>query len=124
MALRAKDLMIGDWVYIKDHPIKSLPKKVKSEHFVRSLVEFEPIPLTAEILEKNGFASVGQEVYHWKDANYYVWYETDKHTLGIDQNDSTYFAENISPVLRLTVINLHELQHALKLCGIKKAIEL
>ena len=87
-------------------------------------VEKGKCPLTAEILEKNGFVSVGQEVYQWKNANYYVWYDIDKHILGIDQNDSTYFQENISPVLRLTVINLHELQHALKLCGIEKEIRL
>ena len=55
MTLQPKDLMIGDWVYIKDYPIKFLPKKIRPEHFVRSLVEFEPIPLTAEILAKNGW---------------------------------------------------------------------
>ena len=52
--MEANELMIGDWMFIKDYPIKALPQKVKSEHFVRSLVEFEPIPLTSEILEKNG----------------------------------------------------------------------
>ena len=49
------DLMVGDWVFIKDYPIKVSPQKVRPQHFVRSLVEFEPIPLTTEILEKNGF---------------------------------------------------------------------
>ncbi len=37
--MKIKDLMMGDWVFIKDYPIKALPQKVKLEHFVRSLVE-------------------------------------------------------------------------------------
>jgi hypothetical protein len=51
--MKANELMIGDWVCIKDNPMTAQPMQVKEEHFVRSLVEFEPIPLTPEILEKN-----------------------------------------------------------------------
>lgn len=124
-----QDIMIDDWV-----KVKYTQKPVKVKEIKQSCVyiegngykydEIESIPLTAEILEKNGFVSVGQEVYQWEDGNYYVWYEIDKCKLGIDQNNNTYFAENISPVLRLTVINLHELQHALQLCKIDKKIKL
>ena len=62
--MKANELMIGDWVYIKDYPMTAQPMQVKKEHFVRSLVEFEPIPLTKELLEKNGFECNGtpQEV--------------------------------------------------------------
>ena len=51
--MKVEDLMVGDWVYITEHPMKKEAKQVKPEHFLRSLVTFEPIPLTLEILEKN-----------------------------------------------------------------------
>lgn len=51
--MKASELMIGDWVYIKEHPMKQEAKKVTGNHFVRSLCEFEPISLTAEILKAN-----------------------------------------------------------------------
>ena len=49
------EIMVGDWLYITDHPMRKEAKQVKPEHLLRSLVTFEPIPLTTEILEKNGF---------------------------------------------------------------------
>ena len=133
--MTAQDIMIGDWVQLNGKPMQvsridlySVNAKPAfccgSPHIWSYNNKFEPIIITAEILDKNGFVSVGGEVYQWRNANYYIWYDIDKHILGIDQNDSTYFAENISTVLRITIINIHELQHALKLCGIKKEIKI
>lgn len=121
MKIQAKDLMIGDWVYIKDHPIKSQPQKVKPEHFVRSLVEFEPIPLTLEILEKNGFKKDEkfEEMYYWNWRIGDDCISYDKET-GIVRIFHTY--GHLVFVLPLSYV--HELQHALRLCGIEKEIEL
>jgi len=53
--MEASELMIGDWVKIKDYPMKAKKKRMSPEYYTRSLVEFEPIPITREILIKNGF---------------------------------------------------------------------
>ena len=113
MSLQAKDLMIGDWVYIKDHPIKSQPQKVKPEHLVRSLVEFESIPLTKEILEKNGWI--------YEDS---LWLHDDAIILqkGFDSTNLFFWFVAGSPFLPINYV--HELQHALKLYKSDKKIEL
>lgn len=120
--MKVEDLMIGDWVYIKDYPMTAQLMQVKKEHFVRSLVEFEPIPLTPEILEKN-------DILYEKQSFYYV-IEDDKDlectyyiqqvlqgdwTVGVDIG-----AYDCSVFARIKYV--HELQHALKLCGIDKEI--
>ena len=46
MTLGIDEIMVGDWLYITDHPMKKEAKQVKPEHLIRSLVTFEPIPLT------------------------------------------------------------------------------
>ena len=85
--------------------------------------ELEPIPLTKEILEKNGFSGEGYnmgvigfhtdpipevkdgyEVFIWKDMCLEI-----KH--------------GFTHLKRYTFY-VHELQHALKICGIDKEIEL
>lgn len=113
--MKAEELMIGDWVYIKDHPTIAQPMQVKKEHFVRSLVEFEPIPITSEILEKNG----------WKEDGFY--YRSEEFNGHIQLGK---LFEHASIVTQDCRINLppyrmkyvHEFQHALKMCGIEKEI--
>lgn len=108
-------LMIGDWVYIKEYPSIAQPMQVKKEHFVRSLVEFEPIPLTTEIIEKNGFEKNRDYGYFIGQTNsgYYIYF--DNNYLSIQAGyDAIEFA---------WCEYVHELQHALKLCGITKTIK-
>lgn len=120
------DLMIGDWVNIKDYPTIAQPMQVKKEHFVRSLVEFEPIPITPEILEKNG--------YSYNETRD-VWELIPNDGFGIcrDEDDNCfYFCLGIFDAFNsysdityhyITKVEyVHELQHALKLCGIEKEI--
>ena len=114
--------MIGDWVYIKDYPMKSQPQKVKPEHFVRSLVEFESIPLTKEILEKNGWSGDYNEEtdsvsHHFpEDTDFKLEIYVEGKTILWTINCYEY------EIIRLSYV--HELQHALKLCKIEKQIEL
>lgn len=65
--LTARDLMIGDWVYstfsnkpckvqaieLSEHGYGSV--RVSGVEGVKDIVSVSPIPLTAEVLEKNGF---------------------------------------------------------------------
>lgn len=75
--------------------------------------EIEPIPLTTEILEKNGFSNKGT-----------LWYlEEDNFELEHNNNDS--FIWIVGDVYIVALIKyVHQLQHALRLCGIEKEIEL
>ena len=148
--LSAKSLQIGDWVQIIEPckyagaigRIKTLIDHKDDESayfkvFLRSNTihigiedicsdDIRPIPLTPEILEKNGFEMVsdknGVPIYRIKwpiNRDYYfsVWTGLDGYwnpvgfgvTIGGVQGDVDY---------------VHQLQHALKLCGIEKEIEL
>ena len=83
----------------------------------------EPIPLTREILEKNGFDCSDGEVvrYNFTDGDYNGHFSLramyDKED---NQKGWSFYAFNV-----LTIIDyVHELQHALKLCGIEMDIEI
>lgn len=133
--MKAQDLMIGDWVLCDGQPT---PSNVVIQTVAQDGIWFEgdefegaasfdhifPIPLTPEILEKNGFEDVGSEVYECDVLPFYIWWERDRHRLGIDIEDSTYDKENFAQMLRVPVSYVHDLQHALRLCGIEKEIVL
>ena len=82
----------------------------------------DPIPLTAEILEKNGFES---------DTNMFglCYYELSKSYIIDNRGDRFCFVKRF-PGLRdstfhvIDVKYVHELQHVLRLCGISKEIVL
>lgn len=40
--INREELMVGDWVMVKQYPSISLPKQMTNELFVRSLCEFRP----------------------------------------------------------------------------------
>ena len=125
--MKATELQIGDWVFIKDYPIKALPQKVKPEHFVRSLVEFEPIPLEKIHLTKNGF-----EAREETDDTEFYYYDSYEINVSFDEGISE---ENIPPIIFLTIEfaeksiampieYVHELQQAMRIMGCDKEIEL
>ena len=66
MKIDIEELMVGDWVMIHEYPMIKEPRKVVKEHFVRSLCEFEAIPITIKFLRDNGF-----EYYSMGDADFY-----------------------------------------------------
>ena len=103
--MKATDLMIGDWVVYTEFgkndidKIETLePRRVWLEHGKTYVpIEFiEPIPLTTEILEKNGFNFGMLFKFHGD-----IWWY---HGIKIEK--------------------VHELQHVLRLFGIKKEIVL
>ena len=69
--------------------------------------EIESIPLTAKILKKNGF------VKQWNNN----WQFSGNHSIIISED---FYIEIFELSVRLDYV--HELQHALKLCGINKEI--
>ena len=125
--LKVTDLMVGDWCYIKDYPMSAQSMQVKEEHFVRSLVTFEPIPLTPEILEKNGFEKEGViELYNlYAGIDHRVTIHDDKEYM--NSNNEWYVhvdSEDYSTIAGCELTYVHELQHLLKLCKIYKEIVL
>ena len=114
------EIMVDDWVYIKDYPMRKEAKQVVPEHFVRSLVEFEPIPLTSEILLNNGFEERGFGEYYYFDDEELIrvvlriceeYYMTTDNTWSAQANNIEY--ESIGSI-ELTYV--HELQHFFKSC--------
>lgn len=137
--MKVNELMIDDWVYRTDFntpvPSKIIGMEVvnydKMEYVVDVfnkngynvqlyLNEIEPIPLTPEILEKIGFETqpnIGYIIDDWDGTQ--IIYDSWNHVLRIIKDYKTCL--DIETFNDLTI---HELQHALRLCGIDKTIEL
>ena len=122
--MKANELMIGDWVY---NTHNRQPEQVceTREHMVMLAYndlydydEIEPIPLTSDILERNGFEKVQNLlVLQWENGVYpsmiFVEYNPENYCLFI--NDMMF---------PKPVRFLHELHHILMDCGIEKEITL
>lgn len=123
--MKANELMIGDWVYMKSHKgfesqnikVETIPDASSDVHYghigaypISEDMDFrdiedshlEPIPLTPEILEKNGFVLF--------DSNW--WYG--------DLRISISYSLVCGKLLHFKYV--HELQHVLRLCGFNKEI--
>ena len=111
--MKAKDLMIGDWVY-NPFTRKKLRLTFGRDIDLAEELCLEPIPLTAEILEKNGF-DMDDYTVHFKEDEHYMLelvFEDDELKWTINCNEYTI----------MNFEYVHELQHALRLCGIEKEI--
>lgn len=120
--MKATDLMIGDWVSCdgKNYRVAEIGGMVcldaENELFA-SLDDISPIPLTPEILEKNGFKSYNNSSYQLRGVGVYIsWRNVGRLNISFGCAPITDAHINVKYV--------HELQHALKLCGIKKDIKL
>ena len=135
--MKANELMIGDYIMLYEdiyiieeissngwaHIIYNDGSKCRvplSTDYI--LGELTPVPLTSEILEKNGF--VKQAYDGWliseNDGRRLIEYRTDY----FDGLLIINYAEEPFSKLTIKVKYVHELQHALRLCGINKKIEL
>lgn len=137
--MKANELMIGDWVRCTD------PKPFKVEQidgvewqvygddgFYVDTADLQPIPLTAEILEKNGFEELMSE--GWESAAKFgrIPEPTGVWQYGFGQFDSvSYFPKRSFLSVKFmegytadiaNIKYVHELQHALRLCGVEKEI--
>ena len=139
--MKISELQIGDWVLSKSisvpckvvgiDPMEGLGGegysfKLKGPNriliFARA-VSVEPIPLSPEILEKNGFVADEPEE---KNSAYRLNEEEVIIVECFPNKNSGYrgiFAYGDTRI-RITLNYLHQLQHALRLCGIEKEIEL
>ena len=141
--MKAKDLMLGDWVvYDGDveyiNPIKIEGMDIATESLItsdRDDVGFDgiqPIPITPEILKKNGFKlkeegeTYSEYVSVWDEISI-ISFAFYKETLcGVDTllECELGFAGGLNRIHHCHIKYVHQLQHALRLCGIGKEIRL
>lgn len=133
--MKATDLMIGDWVKCYSSNcgghrvdfINEMDDEIGIDGEIFDLNRLNPIPLTPEILAKNGLEKrCSDELVLFDNSKidttgeyFIIRYFVNTQRLwlckgiGVDENE-----------IRINCQYVHELQHALKLCGIDKQIVL
>lgn len=136
--MKATDLMIGDWViaYGKKTQVvwvgnihKLAVRGFPSEFYED---EIEPIPLTKDILIRNGFDSLTDEMFSACETETYSNQELKIYLshIGCEYNPVQLvvymgYEPQEKVVLRMMPCRyVHELQHAFRLCKVEKEIEL
>lgn len=119
--MKINELQIGDWVYDGNSTAQVTgiicDGIIETTHSQSSNVELiQPIPLTVEILEKNGFEYINDEYGCWL---------LGKIELREREPYNGLFEVEINIAKETIYIHyVHKLQHALRLCGIQKEIVL
>lgn len=131
--MKPEEIMVGDWIMFpnsieKVQEVSFVEGKGYCASFSASATLFpistdllKPIPITPEILEKNGFLIYDDAYYLWENAKEDIvrLYTDDNHTWFL------YMCSDIcGHIDYLEINNVHELQHALRLCKIDKEIVL
>lgn len=123
--MKAEELMIGDWVLAGKmmSRIESINKQtvelcsVDGIYGVFEVECVQPIPLTEEILEKNGF-EIDPE------SGWNIWVSDEDEEISYRGTILEIVSPFTGNLQFVTCKYVHELQHALKLFGIEKSIEL
>ena len=122
--MKANELMIGDWVNetyeAVDGNMYEQEKQVGIHDF-NDAKNFEPIPITPEILEKNGFEY--DEEGRVLTDNLVFWIN-DFRYIEYNPFNKAFLILGVSSTFDGTCIYVHELQHALRLCKIDKEVKL
>jgi len=133
--MKANELMIGDWLYrpaCYDQVKEIRHTGVIGIDNLRGLIAFselEPIPLTPNILEKNGFVS-NKHVYPYPYYEYINEKDKLKISFAFPQGNKTSYkepwvyidSENVF-IEHLPCVFVHQLQQILRLCRVEKEIE-
>lgn len=126
--MKANELMVGDWVYDPEPDADGYIYKfiIEPEDFTNKtfLDSISPIPITLEILKKNGFEEIYYDGYHYGLFSYKN--NEEKCDIELDPENGCfecYFDDDINS-LNIKIKYVHELQHILRMCGIDKEIVL
>jgi len=118
--MKAEELMLGDWVRFENsdlcHQVYAVQgKSVKiDKQYWNKADKLQPIPLTAEILEKNGIDPKHTPTYFDEDENLVI-------EIFVAPN-GIWWSINLAEYMIFKFNYVHQLQNALNLCGIKKEI--
>ena len=125
--MKANELMLGDWVFNRNilenmqvYPMMFSQMFRQNPDAMTEDYNILPIPITPGILEKNGW----KETYGWwrlSDCPFWLVHYSEKSwakgkwgvRFNEDSDDDGFL-----------IWGIHELQHALRLCGVAKTIEL
>ena len=126
--MKATELQIGDWILYGDKPVKVLQLSENSKYdWVK------PIPLTPEILEKNGFSPETFLTAEWEKKVYFKEFpgcvvepdDSGKYIFGTtiywNKTDGDGSPIDWGTMYDSRIYNLqyvHELQRALRICGL------
>lgn len=103
--MNANELMMGDWVYHSEDGFTQIGQRDFHDHTKEYWNKFSPIPLTAEILEKNGFKNIDK--LGAERCNGFNIYFKDGDGFSFNEH---YFSLHY----------VHEFQHALRLCRLRE----
>lgn len=142
--MRAEELQIGDWVMPLKKKLKGIPGKVitidggtgvcwidsKDYSCLVPCSDVERIPITPEILEKNGFEKL--DFSHFQIGDRRLVLDADGRWDGplswhwvVTEMDTNAKGQPVVLDYYVATINyVHELQHALRICGITKEIQI
>ena len=123
--MKADELMLGDHVQVNGEACKVISisyfdigiSASKEDFYHEHIDNIKPIPTTTEILEKNGFMK-----HNDQDCDdIYEFLSEDSDDLIYLYLYGVYFFlfDNIN----MQIEYVHQLQHALRLCGIEKEIK-
>lgn len=136
--MRSEDIMMGDWVrlrykhwgtneeVVKDFKVSQIRKAWDGNELdawcsesgnMGKVSRLEPIPITSEILEKNGFSTTKKfRTYYYHQSGVYI-------SVGMWGRITVSSEGNrFGNRMNIDCQYVHELQHALRLCGITKEI--
>lgn len=127
--LKISDLSVGDWVGYNGKSYRTVIVDAldqtatifgNDEQGDIHIEQLAPIPITAEILEKNGFVKNG-EYNEWSTGNWddipFIGISLSRQSMRIKNFGTDIFLDN-------EVIYVHQLQRALRLAGVNKEINL
>lgn len=129
--MKATDLMVGDWVYNSHHKkvIQITPYDFFTHSHINGVqsfdgipnpkptlgIDLEPVPLTEEILEANGFFKYNP--FKTIDYKMYAFPEQcnikKERGFGIEIGNGAFY---ITDHCLMPIRYVHEIQHALRLC--------
>ena len=118
--MKATELMIGDWVCLKDDTKCEFPLKVdgvltddislEGEGFLGGVDGLiRPIPITPEILEKNGWWYDGYDIWQHKEVSFCI-----------EKCNGRFQCYDINDI-KLDSVN--QLQQILRLCGLNESAD-
>lgn len=146
MAIKISDLSVGDWVRYdgRDYQVKSIHGDFErvtlignKEQRDESIYAIQPIPITAEILEKNGFVrrSADYPIYEYTtllgkmlrttmvnlhNPYDYIFCRIENTAKELHEDGRCLVSSNVNR----HPIYVHDLQHVLRLAGMEKEIYL
>ena len=134
--LKISDLSVGDWVRYdgKEYQVQCVDGLSEivtlfgyCEQREESAGNLRPIPITAEILEQNGWSTDGMYAFLRIDEHRHLEYYYHEHRLrkyycGVDEWQNHAKVNNIT--FAVHCYSVHQLQHALRLAGVDKEITL